>query len=888
MLQKNKVYYIITLLVLNLLVSGAYAKTYFVSSSGSDASAGTVANPLKTIKKAASLVNAGDTVLVEGGTYMEENIQPKSSGTANAMIVFKPQAGTGDVIIKHPGTSIDDNNPVFGLEYRSYIWIEGFVFKDYEFGKSSIRISNGGNNVVINNRFESLGNDQVGSWDGNTIVWLGWTTKNVIRNNYFVNNFGDGVGYFGDNCTHNLICDNTFVGMKGKLRSWGGSYKFSAAMGGGGDVPDGNNIFAFNYATDIHHGVWLDRHGSDNIVLRNYTNDGDNGIFNESRCANNIIQENISVNMDNGFMSSHYPTTGWTIDPRWVNNVAYKNKVGFNIHKSERDEFRNNIAFNNTESNLIFTEEALSNAPHVFNNNLWYSEGNTKSIEFKDENVSVSEFQEAVGSTGGLSVDPMFTNPSDGPDGFTLQQTSPAINAADNGLDLGAFAYYPVTPLGYDSSLQLSGVLVDFVNPVLSIDRGNSTSINIRLSRASTDTVSVEIKPIAGDAVINKDFTINQSPVIFLPGETNKSFSVEAMDTARFSEIVALRFGTSSNALPGGRDVHLIRVNKTPLVTAFAGANQNIWDLDKNGTETVALDATGSSNPNSDALSYEWYEGQNLLTTGIKTSVELETGEHLLTLVVTDSQGYNDSDDLIVNVIENAGFWFEAECGNVGSLWDVVEDDEASNGEYVTASVGENFTEETDIKDAGTITFDFEVTDRGAYTLFARVICPSANDDSFWLKIDDKSFSRWNSITGSSTWIWAKSNTTYNLSAGNHTLTIALREDGAKLDKVWLTDKNIEFDGVGADAFNCETSSVSSPFVQNIRVFPNPAQNELNVRLFTVPANVKMFNMNGIEVFSRNDVTGGMNIDVSAYPSGLYFLQVSNGNERMLEKIIVK
>jgi hypothetical protein len=242
MLQKNKVYYIITLLVLNLLVSGAYAKTYFVSSSGSDASAGTVANPLKTIKKAASLVNAGDTVLVEGGTYMEENIQPKSSGTANAMIVFKPQAGTGDVIIKHPGTSIDDNNPVFGLEYRSYIWIEGFVFKDYEFGKSSIRISNGGNNVVINNRFESLGNDQVGSWDGNTIVWLGWTTKNVIRNNYFVNNFGDGVGYFGDNCTHNLICDNTFVGMKGKLRSWGGSYKFSAAMGGGGDVPDGNNI----------------------------------------------------------------------------------------------------------------------------------------------------------------------------------------------------------------------------------------------------------------------------------------------------------------------------------------------------------------------------------------------------------------------------------------------------------------------------------------------------------------------------------------------------------------------------------------------------------------------------------------------------------------------
>ena len=57
---------------------------------------------------------------------------------------------------------------------------------------------------MINNRFENVGNGEVGSWDGNTIVWIGWTTRNVISNNYFINCFGDGIGYFGEGCKYNL------------------------------------------------------------------------------------------------------------------------------------------------------------------------------------------------------------------------------------------------------------------------------------------------------------------------------------------------------------------------------------------------------------------------------------------------------------------------------------------------------------------------------------------------------------------------------------------------------------------------------------------------------------------------------------------------------------
>ncbi|NUP46915.1 MAG: hypothetical protein HOW97_06305 [Catenulispora sp.] len=49
---------------------------------------GTVAQPFCTITHAAAVVTAGQTVLVEPGTYTEENARPQASGTPGAPIVF--------------------------------------------------------------------------------------------------------------------------------------------------------------------------------------------------------------------------------------------------------------------------------------------------------------------------------------------------------------------------------------------------------------------------------------------------------------------------------------------------------------------------------------------------------------------------------------------------------------------------------------------------------------------------------------------------------------------------------------------------------------------------------------------------------------------------------
>src|SRR5688572_9189627 len=63
--------------------------TYYVSTSGSDAAPGSLSAPFRTIQKAASLAQPGDTVLVRGGTY-RETVKPPRSGSSSAPITFKP------------------------------------------------------------------------------------------------------------------------------------------------------------------------------------------------------------------------------------------------------------------------------------------------------------------------------------------------------------------------------------------------------------------------------------------------------------------------------------------------------------------------------------------------------------------------------------------------------------------------------------------------------------------------------------------------------------------------------------------------------------------------------------------------------------------------------
>jgi hypothetical protein len=98
----------------------------------------------------------------------------------------------------------------------------------------------------------------------------------------------------------------------------------------------------------------------------------------------------------------------------------------------------------------------------------------------------------------------------------------------------------------------------------------------------------------------------------------------------------------------------------------------------------------------------------------------------------------------------------------------------------------------------GVARYTFDVPS-GTYKIIGRVIAPTPDDDSFWLRIQgtttqtsnhSSGWVRWNDIAGGTTWHWdevhssedASAVVEWTMSAGSHTLEIAFREDGAQLD----------------------------------------------------------------------------------------------------------
>lgn len=145
-------------------------------------------------------------------------------------------------------------------------------------------------------------------------------------------------------------------------------------------------------------------------------------------------------------------------------------------------------------------------------------------------------------------------------------------------------------------------------------------------------------------------------------------------------------------------------------------------------------------------------------------------------------------------------FSLEAECASVGDEWVVVSDAGASNGRYLTPKVGVGSVESAPADSKGYVSIPFTVKEAGDYALFARLDCPSADDDSFWVSMDGQDFVMRNGL-GTTGWQWVTVER-YSLEAGDHTFTIGYREDGLKLDKLSLTNFIFPPDGLGTSAEN--------------------------------------------------------------------------------------
>ncbi len=83
---------------------------------------------------------------------------------------------------------------------------------------------------------------------------------------------------------------------------------------------------------------------------------------------------------------------------------------------------------------------------------------------------------------------------------------------------------------------------------------------------------------------------------------------------------------------------------------ADAGADQSVTDTNNDGTETVTLDASATTDPNNNIVSYEWFEGTQSLGTGVNLQLDLPVGVHTITLNVWDSAENLSTDQVVITV----------------------------------------------------------------------------------------------------------------------------------------------------------------------------------------------------------------------------------------------
>lgn len=165
----------------------------------------------------------------------------------------------------------------------------------------------------------------------------------------------------------------------------------------------------------------------------------------------------------------------------------------------------------------------------------------------------------------------------------------------------------------------------------------------------------------------------------------------------------------------------------------------------------------------------------------------------------------SDWADVIEPDVEMEQYWYEGEsvsCATIGSDLLVLDDTNASNGKYVTAKEGLNSMESAPGEE-GLITIPVIINNHRNFNIYFRVNCANENEDSFWVQIDEGAFVTYDGLNTDGEWKWVRIMNT-PLLAGNHTIKIGYRENGAKLDRIYYSnDLNDIPEGMGGEETEC-------------------------------------------------------------------------------------
>jgi hypothetical protein len=451
--------------------------TYYVSTSGNDNNAGTLAAPWRTIQKAANTVQAGDTVQVRAGTYNEVVTLKTSGNSTQGYITFANYPGEAPIV---DGTGLavgaSGQTGLFSLEGTfNYIVIKGFEIRNYSSssrGKVPVGIDfeGAGSNIeILNNHIHNivqtlsscnaanalavaLYGTQAPASINNVTLWGNEIDHNTTGCSENVS-FDGNVQYFVQ--ANNLVHDGDNIGLD-NIGFEGVSTNSAYDQARDGWVFQ-NTIYNISSTTNpvYHNQVGADAYYCDGctriIVERNLIHDSDLSEMASEHSGhtssyvmfrNNIIYHSLYVGLSIGGYSKNVGGTDHCVivnNSLWDDGTFGSSGLGeFQIqYHATNNTVANNIfdGYTLTSKYLLYDFTSSEPSPAALDYNNYYNTAGASSL-FDWQGKSISGFPAYQSASAqdvhGKFADPLYVNVTTTPYNFDLASGSPALNAGTN------------------------------------------------------------------------------------------------------------------------------------------------------------------------------------------------------------------------------------------------------------------------------------------------------------------------------------------------------------------------------------------------------------------------------------------------------------------------
>ncbi|WP_299187263.1 DUF5060 domain-containing protein [uncultured Aquimarina sp.] len=226
----------------------------------------------------------------------------------------------------------------------------------------------------------------------------------------------------------------------------------------------------------------------------------------------------------------------------------------------------------------------------------------------------------------------------------------------------------------------------------------------------------------------------------------------------------------------------------------------------------------------------------------------------------------------------------------------VTHDDPLVNGESFSNTPGV----------VGILDYKVKFTTPGRYFVWVRLYSTGSEDNGIHVGINGTwpaSGQRMQWCAGKNQWTWeSKQRTNANHcgeaeliyidvpSAGIHTISFSMREDGVEMDKFVLSQTYTKPTGTGPDEVLVDCAlSVEDFDLQESSLYPNPAQDIINIQGLT-KGKAAIYDITGRKVISSIDISESQNttVDISSIPSGVYFMVLRDGKNQNTLKFVKK